>query len=1674
MPKSKVKRKILATKLTEDLEEMRKKIKAKKQMTISIKDIYYPRIKEYKDNIEMMINNIDRKCIYLESIGLDKFRFLQDVKSRLDILEGDINNHEFIVFPKLNWFLERLFEIYVSDNHSTYKNIAMPTPYSKFRHPSSVVSTTPEFHASGEDSQNLITNIVAIYNGIVTYSPHLMTLRCTTTNHDEHVLHCPSQVTDIAKICKDTVMVTIPFRKKILFFSPSSCTMKTFPYGFKKISHVKDYEFVGVKLFSKIIYLVDWYNDTIESKFSLKDEPTNIAIAEYRLLVTFTNFNHISCYNLNGHQLFQLYGHSLDSSPAITVYHNYFYVLQGNIIHRISPTGGVSQREIGIKARHLTLGKNIIVLSDYLGFVHIIRTNEDFWPRTSYLQKFQTPVLNNQIYIDDPGYVQWILPISSNSTLFIYSRPKAVLFTDNGKEILEKACKFHFQPDVFCKFNSNTFLILFREQKKIQFISYSVHYPILKQGHIIDVHFDYIRMCHMILDKVLAVTTSESKEVHILSIKNDNVIIENKISLEHVDVTIAATPLNFIVGDLKENKLLFYSSFGERLFEKQLDFDFHHIYSDNLHFYIVHNKGYFLKCYNIYGEVEWRLQFPCAVHSQIGVFQGTFSVLDIKLNRVLFYKYKEWSSCHLDLVNPYIQNIDLRDSYKNKKILIADVCHIPNGQLVVSDMNTSCLLYISKDGRVMSTLFLPSLATDICRWDSSQIGITLPLEKELRVIGNLSKRVRSISLSKPYVCVRKFSNGRILCFCDKPCNLDIVSIQKHNQGEIISTISVPFVIKPLAIDDETFNVLIVTKKKVFECKTSSKADSTLLPTNFKPQCFLHGGCIDKTCVYLIDESRLFALSNHNLEMKDPLTRNQLNMFIDHVDVFSRNICVTEMLSSKLYLQDLSVSDKSRECLVPQCLGDEKTVNVLCSVITENNLIAICDQNNKNIKVLTFDGKLLDSIKLDVLPIRMCRWRPNTLAMTVTANQLLSLAVEFPLSFTTYEVERKYKCIASFSDNQLVCSIRQRIQTNKGPTRITMGTNFSDDKTKVPALHIIELLPTIRVIKEIDLERNEVNNGLYDIAVNADDVIIVYAAGFRLIKKFIIFMNRNGERLHTFCPLVSMSSGCLTIDDAYVYASLQNSHDENTRIVCLTHTGKYKKIFFNSEHCTRPFNFTSISCKGPKFVGFDKKYLYAEGMLKLNRESFHVCQLVTDRYSVQIKDIDISVDGKTVVIEKGNTGNVKLYQRNGKLLYHTDLETLVGGVCFSDKNYIMVTVPDRQEIFQLSQEDLRRCKVWQTSVSYGLIRKKIRNTYYCVLTNLAEYHIIQIDGDQLKVLKCTSIKLGSVLHFSSSSDIITQITNKKVVVDQSRSRSSEIVERGLKVRRGNYIANCTLKNDQITIRRLPHRTKMFPISTTVFGDPNRGCDFGIYKNIHLIKLQEDIVVLLYQLTLIVATTEGHILQQRAFERMPLDICYWTERCFVAVFSDVKGLMFFNSDLTLLKTINTEKTYTMIHKKNTGRLVCAYEGDPNRIYRPHLPSSYVDVLHIDGATYEYSCQMDFGMDTVTAIGVTSSEDIVILKKSKSSESLCWYRDGLVRLLDIPLRWFPRRIAIHGEKVYITERESDILQVTLDTSMETYISLADIEVYLIYDIHVTEGSLILLGGLDSYSCAVFCYET
>ncbi|XP_036371003.1 uncharacterized protein LOC118768491 [Octopus sinensis] len=849
----------------------------------------------------------------------------------------------------------------------------------------------------------------------MTYSHHCKIISLVTRDSDRIDVYCPSSVTSFTRINEDMVLATLPFQETILIISPKTFKIKRIQLGLHMVSYLEDSTLIGVEMFGKTVYQFDWEDNTINYQFITKETPTDIAVGVQNILViTFASINRVICYKLDGQQLWEVETHSLHLPSKISLYQNYFYVLQGQIIYRISAKGGVTRRDIGRKCRSISVGKDTILVTDYCGKPHGIQMNKDFWPKLSYNHQLHTPSLKDYIDIEDCYNITNILPMSTSSILIIYKNKKAKLFTDNGEIINQNNSVFLQLPSFCCRINANRFLVFYCEKKGFQYITC----PELRKGPLIKVQTGYMKICHIVSNKCLAVTTTENKsEVHILLIHKYKVDIAERISLGHHNVSIAATPINFVVVDGSENKMVFYSTCGEKLFQKYLPFYGypHHIYSDNVYIYVLSRRHSILRCYDLYGQMKWQWELPFPVHPDIAVFQGTLYVPDTQLNRVLLYKYQDRSSgCRLPTKNPYIRNLNLRlkEKENDQKLVIGEICNLANGQLVVSDINHDCLLYISQGGDIVSRLSLPSTATDICRWDFNHIGVTLPLQKQLRVIGNLSKRVRSVSLGQPYVRMCKMGECEIVCYCDKPSHLDILAINNYNQVQVIKTINIPVFVKSLSIDKKTEKLLIVTRGKAFQYNTrigggghgsthrqsggsdgsissgdgsisssdgmvSSDSESeteaffkdisggghggrqmvpSVLMSQVKRPLSLQGGSIDQTSVYLIDRSRMF---------------------------------------------DLTVSDKARHIPLPKHLGDKEPAEINRLVLTENNLIAGYDRKNGNIKIFTLDGQLLDSIKVNVYDyIKMCRWQSNTLVIKnrdrLKKHQLLTLKVEFPL------------------------------------------------------------------------------------------------------------------------------------------------------------------------------------------------------------------------------------------------------------------------------------------------------------------------------------------------------------------------------------------------------------------------------------------------------------------------------------------------------------------------------------------------------------------------------------------------------------------------------------------------------------------------------------------------------
>ncbi|XP_029655201.1 uncharacterized protein LOC115228869 [Octopus sinensis] len=629
------------------------------------KHILYTRSNAYEDKMNLLINSREEICTFLKTIGTDEDNFLKGFTHKIEILMKNIEKNDydqdFIIFEKLEFFLEHYLQRNIFQNK--HKTIEPPNVTTKFRPLQPVVTKVAEIEepVEGFVKSTILSDIIVTHKGVVTFSRHCMTVCFMTRDGGRNEICCPSSVTSFTRTGEDMVLATLPFQRMILLISPTCFKIKRIQLGLHLVAYLEHSTLIGVEMFGKTVYQIDWEDNRIRYEFITKEKPTDIAVGVQNiLLVTFSTSNRVICYNLDGQQLWEVETHSLHLPSKISLYQNYFYVLQGQIIYKISAKGGVITRDIGRKCHSISVGKDTILVTDYCGKAHAIETNEYFWPKLSYNHQVHTLSLKDYIDIEDCCNITNFLPMSTSSILVIYKNKKAKLFTDNGEIISQNNLVFLELPSFCCRINANRFLVFYREMKGFQYITC----PELRKGPLVKVQTDYMKICLIVSNKCLAVTTTENKiEAHIILVEEDKVDIIERISLEHYNVSIAATPINFVIVDGNENKMVFYSTCGKELFQKYLPFNgqHHQIYSDNIYIYVLFKKHSILVCYDIYGEIRWQWRLPLPVHPHLAIFQRTFYVLDTQLNRFLLYKYQDGSSgCCLHTNNPYIKNLDIR------------------------------------------------------------------------------------------------------------------------------------------------------------------------------------------------------------------------------------------------------------------------------------------------------------------------------------------------------------------------------------------------------------------------------------------------------------------------------------------------------------------------------------------------------------------------------------------------------------------------------------------------------------------------------------------------------------------------------------------------------------------------------------------------------------------------------------------------------------------------------------------------------------------------------------------------------------------------------------------------------------------------------------------------------
>ncbi|CAI9742799.1 Hypothetical predicted protein [Octopus vulgaris] len=280
------------------------------------------RIRLQYDCSMMFMEHIVKESKHYESLGLSANCILEKVKERLGILLKYTKEQNISIEQDLEWFQQRLFDIYVTCNPYNHKTIEPAKVTTKFRPLQPVVTREANIEESGEEFEEIpiISNIVIIEEGVMTYSHLCKTISLVTRDSDRIDVHCPSSVTSFTRISEDMVLATLPFHEMILIISPKTFKIKRIKLGLHMVSYLEDSTLIGVEMFGKIVYQFDWEDNTINYQFITKETPTDIAVGVQNILViTFASINRVICYKLDGQQLWEVETHSLHLPSKISL-----------------------------------------------------------------------------------------------------------------------------------------------------------------------------------------------------------------------------------------------------------------------------------------------------------------------------------------------------------------------------------------------------------------------------------------------------------------------------------------------------------------------------------------------------------------------------------------------------------------------------------------------------------------------------------------------------------------------------------------------------------------------------------------------------------------------------------------------------------------------------------------------------------------------------------------------------------------------------------------------------------------------------------------------------------------------------------------------------------------------------------------------------------------------------------------------------------------------------------------------------------------------------------------------------------------------------------------------------------------------------------------------------------
>lgn len=1609
-------------------------------------------------------NKIDLRKIYLTNFigevsamreNVNDPKFHKQALMKIKSITMQLASWNYSSLPKTIWYLEKLSKIHCDS-----------TPFQilqrkvKFRPPQEITTQFVNFDLLSEQLSIVnISKILMLYDVAVIYDSYNLSINYIY--HDElyETYNFNSPITDMTQVGEYTVMGSLPFRNKIILIHPFSLQVISLDYGFYKVSYLEETKFVGVKLFSKTIYLVDWIQRDIHALFNISHFISSIAVGPQKfILVAFNDIPCVTCYNLQGQKLFQFDVPFNNKPIEIVANLKYFYFFENNNIFKVSEFGGISQRIVERTPQRIYLHQNNLVL--FSNFKYQIIT-PNFWPRPTYFSHNQSAKYLTSLEIENACDVWAVIPISRHCFIIIYLKNfiKLLILCD-GNKIIEHSLTLQSSLIDVCRWAEDKIIVSFG--RKFQKISWDnnnlVATNIQKTTSEI-----YIQISHIIFDTFVCLVSGHKAQLHIISVNENKIKLIRFINLTHGNVSIAASPLNLMVVDKMDNKLVVFSTVGEQLFQIQLSVTEwpKRVYSDVLYFYVIFNSN-LIKAYNIFGQLKKAWKIPHHFLPVIGVQKGTVTIVD-PINSIL-HCYEFLCSDGYQVPVKTLQDTTstdiVYDDENQTKAIIGSVCLVPNGQLAIAEWGENKLLLCCKKGSINHQLSVPSPITNISRWDCNSLGLTLPLEKQLWIFGYVSNCIRVTSFERPYVLIHKLDNDRAICYCDKSNSLDIVTTKLTSQQLTRRLALCPSPIKSLHLWHN--NILALTKSQLLQYNTSDYGSPTVLYPKFGSGSCLYGVCSDKTAIYLIDDTQMFSFSEETLLVCDYVSCQQLKSFIGQLDVFSCTALLTDILSSVVHRQDMSMSLSKHVYQLPHTYKDTKKIIISALLITDNNLIAICDKNNCSIKILTFKGELIDMLDLKSSPTGICRCLSNRFVVSTNTDKLLTVQVQFPLTYVSFKTCKNYRCIASFLDGRLVCS-----WTDNG--------NWG--------LSIVDLRSSVCNENHIDVSNEIRKKTIHDMTVTPSDEIVVHCYDEDDIFSEVIFLNIHGQIMRQVTPLNMSTPISITNDKLYIYIITSQPIDYYYRVTRLSMDGKYHSMFLHPHELIDESELTAMNCRGPRFVMVNScNDLYIEGLLSLNREIFSASHIQCDNFPVQVKDFDVSERGQIVIYDRKNE-IIKCFRSGGLFLCHKQIHFIVGGLCFIEAGNILITVPQIKEIQELSKNSLSVKRVFNTEIPYCKIRRKSPNNYWCLDLELTECHLVKIENNNtIEIIEKILLIQHPEYQFLVNSE--EENINKFSQEGKWRScqdlyfqamRRSRNCNKRLLAHAGDYIASCIEGSNIVAVRKLPWRKEIVHIPHSVdktLETSHYGAHFLFLDNNKMVVSYNDNVIVIRTKETAKATSEK--LYKFKTDAEVSSLCHWEQESFVFCLPSKNQLVFYNPDFSLQKRICTDKSYEYIGKTSNKCLVCCRGGAVNRSGSCAIYSdACIDILFIEASTYVYKSQNDITDSIIYDIAVMVDGDVVVSGEFEGKDSVCWFNHDIIKIIVVPVIGNPKRITAFGQYAYYFDWYGIIYRVSIDGYCERYITTDNREIITVHDLHAADFSLILFGQFVESDSAVCFYQ-